>query len=66
MAATTASKRAKPTRRKARGWDRVWQLTWIRQAVQVYFVLFIAKVAIKKAIDGLFPHYGLLCWCHCC
>ncbi|HEX2988545.1 MAG TPA: 4Fe-4S binding protein [Chloroflexota bacterium] len=40
------------TRRKSRGIAGPWSVIWLRRAVQFYFVLFIAKVAIEKTIAG--------------
>lgn len=39
-------------RRKPKGWARLWSTEWIRRAVQLCFVLFLAKVAVEKAIVG--------------
>ncbi len=39
-------------RRKPRGWARLWSISWLRRAVQLYFVLFVAKIAIEKMIAG--------------
>lgn len=39
-------------RRKPKGLARLWTITWVRRAVQAYFVLFLAKVAVEKAIVG--------------
>lgn len=44
---------AKPAnRRKPKGWGRLWSVAWLRRAVQLYFVLFLAKIAIEKGIAG--------------
>lgn len=42
----------KVARKKPRGLARLWTIGWVRRAVQLYFVLFIAKIAIEKAIVG--------------
>lgn len=39
-------------RRKPRGLARLWSILWLRRGVQLYFVLFLAKVAIEKMILG--------------
>ena len=39
-------------RRKPKGWGRLWSVAWLRRAVQLYFVLFLAKIAIEKGIAG--------------
>ncbi|HEX9016113.1 MAG TPA: 4Fe-4S binding protein [Chloroflexota bacterium] len=40
------------TRRKPRGLAKLWSIVWLRRAVQLYFVLFLTKVAVEKAIVG--------------
>ncbi len=39
-------------RRRPRGWARLWSIGWLRRAVQLYFVLFMVKIAVEKAIVG--------------
>ncbi len=39
-------------RRKPKGWAKLWSIVWLRRAVQLYFVLFLTKVAVEKAIVG--------------
>ncbi len=42
----------KVARKRSKGWARAWSLGWVRRLVQLYFLLFIAKIAVEKAIVG--------------
>lgn len=40
------------TQRNTISWARFFQLLWLRRVIQLYFVLFITKVAVEKALVG--------------
>lgn len=39
-------------RPRATVWARLWSTEWVRRAVQIYFLVFLAKVAVEKVIAG--------------
>ncbi len=47
-----ANMKSKSAQHKAHGWSRLWQLAWLRRVVQLYFVLFIAKLVVEQAFVG--------------